>query len=336
MPSPYTWDVNKPAGSDGLNQGDNQIRDDKVTLRDVLRTLVPFGTPTTGWRAVQINNEIWLTVNAKYTGTQWDRDDTSTTAHAIVLEPASDRIRIMEAGSGANPITWTEYAKFTGGSIEVAFKAVAQVFEGKAVTLTSDVKALYLIPTWNNGAVDFVGIYLDVTDTSSPAGARLMKLRVGGVDKFAVDKNGHIETASSTVVTNLNADTVDGLHKTGLSTKRRVAVLVVPGDPAAAAGVSIRLLMPVAGTITAIKSTVRTAPSSGTYTYDINKNGTTIYSTQANRPTRANADGTGAKTHTAPDVTTFSAGDEFSIDLDSGGSGIADIAFFIEFDETGQ
>ena len=241
----------------------------------------------------------------------------------------------MRAAAAANPITWTEYVKFTGGSVEAAFKAVAQVFEGKTVVLTTDVKALSLIPTWNAAGVAFTGIYLDVTDTASAAASLLVALKVGGATKFSVDKTGLIATASTTMVTNLNADAVDGLHKTGLSSKRRSAVLVIPGNPAAGPGLSINLIMPTAGTITAIKSTCRVTPSS-TYTYDINKNGTTIYTTQGNRPTRTNADGTAKKTHTAPDVTTFVAEDVFSLDIDSDGAGISDVAFFVEYDETGQ
>lgn len=117
------------------------------------------------------------------------------------------------------------------------------------------------------------------------------------------------------------------------ASKKRSLVLVVPGDPTAAGGLSLSFIMPTAGTIAAVKSTCRTAVASGTYTYDINKNGTTIYGTQANRPTRANADGTAAKTHTAPDTTSFVATDVFSVDLDTAGSGIADMTFFIEFNE---
>ena len=110
-------------------------------------------------------------------------------------------------------------------------------------------------------------------------------------------------------------------------------VLVIPGNPATGSTVSIRLVVPCAGTITAVKSTCRTAPSSGTYTYDILKNGSTIYTTTSNRPTRTSSDGTDVKNHTLPDTTSFSAGDVFTVDLVSAGSGISDVTFFVEFDE---
>jgi len=89
--------------------------------------------------------------------------------------------------------------------------------------------------------------------------------------------------------------------------------------------------MPVAGTGLVVKSTCRVAPAT-TYTMDINKNGTTIYTTQGNRPQRTAGNGTGAVTHTTPDVTTVSAGDIFEADVDTAGTTMEDLAFFLEYD----
>lgn len=358
---------------------------DKTTLKDILPLTDLGGAATLGWRVRQINNDVWMTVNAGYTAGVWNRDDTAVTAYAFVYEPGSDRIRIMQAPVGSNPFTWTEYAKFAGGSIEVAFKAAAQIFEGKTVTLTSDVMALSLIPTWNNAGVAFTGISLNVTDTASAAASLLLNLLVGGLSKFKVDKGG-VVTADALYVADGSAsvpkisfsnDSDTGLWKPGdgnlavsvngversrfisagsgfqlqadpdaalqaatkqyvdarAATKQRSAVLVVPGNPAAGTTVAGRLIMPVAGTITAIKSTCRAAPAT-TYTYDINKGGVTLYTTQANRPTRTSGNGTGAVTHAAPDVTSLSAGDILDVDLDTAGTSILDVLFFIEFTES--
>ena len=57
-----------------------------------------------------------------------------------------------------------------------------------------------LTDTWDNGATVFVGIGLDVTDTASGATSRLISMTVGGVDKFAVDKNGAITVCKSATV----------------------------------------------------------------------------------------------------------------------------------------
>lgn len=48
-----------------------------------------------------------------------------------------------------------------------------------------------LADTWNDGATTFNGIRLNVTDTASAAGSRLMDLRVGGVSRLSVDKLGN-------------------------------------------------------------------------------------------------------------------------------------------------
>lgn len=85
MPSPFTWDLTKPAGADALSIGDDQIRTDKTSLRDVLRTLVPYGAPTTGWRVIQIDNDQYIVHNAKYDGANWSHDDTGVDAVGVRL-----------------------------------------------------------------------------------------------------------------------------------------------------------------------------------------------------------------------------------------------------------
>ena len=82
--------------------------------------------------------------------------------------------------------------------------------------------------------------------------------------------------------------------------------------------------LPIDGTYTIVgtRLMVGTAPTGSSLIVDVNKNGTTIYTTQANRPTvaaAANAGGPG----TAPDITTLVAGDYLSIDIDQVGSSIA-------------
>lgn len=114
---------------------------------------------------------------------------------------------------------------------------------------------------------------------------------------------------------------------------KRVIVLPIPGDPNAGAPVSVKVAAPTSGTITAIKH-VCTVAASTTYTYDVNKNGATIYTNQSNRPTRTSAHGTDLVSAPIPDVTTFSEGDVFSIDLDVKGTGVKDVVFFVFYTET--
>jgi hypothetical protein len=71
-------------------------------------------------------------------------------------------------------------------------------------------------------------------------------------------------------------------------------------------------------TIVAVRAVVTTAPTGASVIVDVNKNGTTIYGTQANRPTIA-ASSVTAVGGTAS-VTTLAAGDYLTFDIDQIGS----------------
>jgi len=107
MPSPFTWDIAKPAGTDALSIGDDQIRSDKTSLRDVLRTLVPFGAPTIGWRNVQIGNDNYLVHNAKYDGANWSHDDTAVDAIGFRYNASGTTVDVVYRLAAAS--TWTTW-----------------------------------------------------------------------------------------------------------------------------------------------------------------------------------------------------------------------------------
>ncbi len=89
--------------------------------------------------------------------------------------------------------------------------------------------------------------------------------------------------------------------------------------------------MPFAGEITFITAALGTAPTGSTAIFDLHKNGTTMYTTQANRPTIA-VSGTYV-TATLPDVTTWAAGDRLELQCDQKGSSTAgaDLGFVIGY-----
>lgn len=79
-----------------------------------------------------------------------------------------------------------------------------------------------------------------------------------------------------------------------------------------------RLTFQVATTILGVVAAVNTAPTGAAILVDVNKNGTTIFTTQGNRPSIAAA---GFASSTAvPDVTAFAAGDYMTVDIDQVGS----------------
>lgn len=99
-----------------------------------------------------------------------------------------------------------------------------------------------------------------------------------------------------------------------------VATFAQPGVLNTGLG-SSRFRMPFAGSIVSAVASVGTAPTGQALKCDINKNGTTIFTTQANRPT-INAASSVSSVST-PDVTAFVAGDFLTVDIDQVGSGTA-------------
>jgi hypothetical protein len=68
-----------------------------------------------------------------------------------------------------------------------------------------------------------------------------------------------------------------------------------------------------------VRASVGTAPTTQSVIVDVNKNGTTIFTTQGNRPTIAAGANTDASS--TPDVTAFAAGDYMTVDVDQIGTG---------------
>jgi opacity protein-like surface antigen len=94
----------------------------------------------------------------------------------------------------------------------------------------------------------------------------------------------------------------------------------VPGDLSTGQN-KVGFVCPCAMTIVKCIAKVTTAPTDASLIADIHKNGTTIFTTQANRPTIAAA-GTSVTT-VAPDITTLAEGDLVTIDIDQIGSTVA-------------
>lgn len=94
----------------------------------------------------------------------------------------------------------------------------------------------------------------------------------------------------------------------------------VTGTVAVAAG-SHRIYLEGNYTFESARASVGTAPTGASLICDINKNGTTIYTTQSARPTIAVS--TNTATANSPAVTTFVAGDYITVDVDQVGSTVA-------------
>ena len=84
-----------------------------------------------------------------------------------------------------------------GGTLAVTgastFSGLVTVNNGLAVNPGSAVtNGVSVTPTWNNAATAYNGLLVNVANTASAAGSRLLNLQVGGATKFAVDATGTV------------------------------------------------------------------------------------------------------------------------------------------------
>lgn len=95
---------------------------------------------------------------------------------------------------------------------------------------------------------------------------------------------------------------------------------------------TMRWYPPTAITITSVRASVNTQPIGASLIVDVNKNGTTIFTTQSNRPQIA------ASTNTdlsgTPDVTALAIGDYIQVDIDQVGSTVAGADLTVEIGYT--
>jgi hypothetical protein len=97
----------------------------------------------------------------------------------------------------------------------------------------------------------------------------------------------------------------------------QVQVFTVPGTLSTGVG-RAKFFIPGPITLGNVRASVGTAPTGADITIDVNKNGTTVFTTQLNRP-KIYAGQTLVSTST-PNITEFSAGDYITVDIDTVGS----------------
>lgn len=102
----------------------------------------------------------------------------------------------------------------------------------------------------------------------------------------------------------------------------QLIVFAKQGSLSVAAGAG-QFVFPQAVTIVGVSARTKTAPTGANVILDVNKNGTTLFTTQGNRPNIvAGANQTAAEV-TNMDVTAVGAGDYLSVDVDQIGSTVA-------------
>lgn len=96
-----------------------------------------------------------------------------------------------------------------------------------------------------------------------------------------------------------------------------------------------RFRFPFAATLLGVTAAINTAPTGAAVVVDVHKNGTTIFTSQANRPSIA-ISGNATTSEPAPDVTSVAAGDYLTVDVDQIGSTVAgsDLTVFVRYRRT--
>lgn len=89
---------------------------------------------------------------------------------------------------------------------------------GAVGTFTTSTPVLDLSQTWNAGGVTFTGMKLNVTDTASASGSRLIDLQVGGVSQiFGTKMGAFVTTGSINSGGNMRLTTDAGVYSIGAS-----------------------------------------------------------------------------------------------------------------------
>jgi hypothetical protein len=94
---------------------------------------------------------------------------------------------------------------------------------------------------------------------------------------------------------------------------------------------ALAFVAPYPLTVVGVRAHVGTAPTGASILVDVHKNGTTLFTTQANRPTIAASATTSGEE--IPDVTAVVENDELTVDIDQVGSSIpgADLTVTVSY-----
>ena len=247
------------------------------------------------------------------------REQNATTNVAIDVAPGSGirydlvvlRVRDANAGVGTNNdaliqvVTGTPSATPSDPTLPDTAIALARVRvpAGTSAITTSLIDDLRFLATSN---------YASVPDNSITSG----KIQNGAIVNADINNAAAIDLSKLATGALPSAITVSSSNFANQQIPSE-AVFSIPGL-LVVGGRLMRYYCETARVVRNVVVSVATVPSGASLVFDVNKNGSTIFTTQANRPTIAagsNYDGS-----SVPNVTSVSAGDYFTIDIDQVGS----------------
>ena len=113
----------------------------------------------------------------------------------------------------------------------------------------------------------------------------------------------------------------------GQVSNRNVYTTVFDGTFATATDIPLALIVGDQKIVHIEAKILTTAPTDASGIWDVNLNGTTVFTTQANRPTVLTT--AFASTTVLPDVTTLTDGDQLEVDVDQVGSTVAGVDWIL-------
>ena len=142
---------------------------------------------------------------------------TSATANTLALRDAnggasfgplsalagSGNQHSITSSAGTNIVGPLALSGSTGDTLTATYNAAITLNSTTGVNVNGG--PLALTQTWTDAAVTYTGLQVNITDTASNAASLLMDLRVGGVSRFRVDKDGQFNTGGSSQFSKVNA-----------------------------------------------------------------------------------------------------------------------------------
>lgn len=299
-----------------LSTGDSLVGADELTLVSTTTGVVTLDSGTTGTINIGVDGTNAKTVNLDSGTTGALNIGTSAFAKTITIGNGTGATSlVLNAGTGNIDIGTGAFAR----SVNIATGAAAQ-----AVIVGSTTGASSLLMQGGTGTVQITQAGGDAITIGQTGGAGTGST-LGLVSFTTAERDANLSPTNGMMIYNSTLaqiqayqagswGSVGGVSQDQVADSTR---FVVNGKPTIATTVDGAWIAPRAGTFTRITLYRRTAGGGGSTTVDVNKNGTTVYTTQANRPTVTAAGGNDQIDATTDfDVTTFAQDDRIEVDVD--------------------
>lgn len=250
----------------------------------------------------------------------------------VHLEPTDTDERVSAVESSVTALS-TDVEDLDAATVKTAGGSIITIPEAD---VTTQALAIHLPTGDRSSGPDAFAVYVNVGTAASPTWRRVFFLNESGMPRvisiarsqtpLRIKGYDSEQTANLTDWTDLDNVAhawVDASYRVRAPNLGRTLAFSLPGTLDTATGAArIYNDTGVTLTIRSVRASVGTAPTGASILVDIDVSGTTIFTTQANRPAIAVSTNTSGKV-TNMDVTTIADGSYFTVDVDQVGSTIA-------------